>query len=136
MTSPFNERATLKYLKWVPLYEKEKPFQIFVPLPPGVEDDRTDNLVFETEKEQDVLDARGQEHTFTLNRNGFQYVKHETKVDVFDTKEKVEDIYLPELTELLKTQLEDVHRVVFFNWRVIIMNPFSRNQLTQIAKLA
>jgi hypothetical protein len=116
--TPLNERATLTYLKWDKLYEAEKPFQIFVDLPEGVDDPRTDNLIFESETEQDILDVRGREESFNLNDHGFQFVRHKTSVDIFDSKEKIENIYLAEMTDLLEKTLQGADRVVFFNWRV------------------
>ena len=39
-----NQRARLAFLKWIPLYEKQKPFQVFTSLPLGVP---STNLVFD-----------------------------------------------------------------------------------------
>lgn len=113
-----DEYTRLRHLKWVDLYEKEKPFQIFVTLPDGVEDPRTDNLVFEDNVEQTIHDVRGNEDKFNIDNHGFQYVNHETKISAFDSKDSIEQVYLPELEQLLKNSLVDADRVVFFNWRV------------------
>lgn len=128
----FNERARLTYLKWDKLYETEKPFQIFVPLPDDVEDSRTDNLIFESEEEQEILDIRGSESQFSLDDNGFQIVSSGTKMDAFDSKAKIEDVYLPELVELLQRHVAGADRIVFFNWRVRLYIRLAKTRLTGI----
>ena len=44
---PQSLTITLKFLLWQPLYATEKPFQIFINIPPNATDARDTNLVFE-----------------------------------------------------------------------------------------
>lgn len=109
--------ASLKFLQWQELYEIEKPFQIFINIPDDAEDKRTTNLVFE-DVPVVINDVRGNQKTFTLNANGFQFLKHSFVLDHFDNKQSIEDIYLPEVEKLLRKEIEDVDKVFFFDWRV------------------
>lgn len=62
--------GTFKYIKWLDLYKKEKPFQIFIDIPKTAPDQRFTNLSYE-EREETFRDVRGQEESFTLNDHGF-----------------------------------------------------------------
>lgn len=108
---------TLKFLKWQALYEVEKPFQIFINIPAHVKDQRTTNLVYE-DVQVDIKDVRNHEIGFDLNKHGFTYLKHRTNVQNFTNRTVVEEQYLPEIEELIRSNVEDVHRVYFFDWRV------------------
>ena len=107
----------LKFLKWQPLYEIEKPFQIFINIPDHVEDKRTTNLVFEDVKVS-ASDVRTCQTNFNLDHHGFQYCHHSSAVEDFSMRDVVEKWYLPEMEMLLKNKLEGVDRVFFFDWRV------------------
>jgi hypothetical protein len=107
----------LKFLSWQQLYETEKPFQIFINIPPHVKDQRTTNLVYE-DVEVQIEDVRKNPKGFSLNGDGFQYVSHRTKVQDVSQRKVVEDQYLPEIERLLRQYVEDVDRVYFFDWRV------------------
>lgn len=109
--------ATLKFLKWQKLYETEKPFQIFINIPAHVKDQRTTNLVYE-DVHVDIKDVRHCRTSFELNRHGFTYLKHRTKVQDFTQRSVVEAQYLPEVEELIRSNVEYVDRVHFFDWRV------------------
>lgn len=110
------ETAAIQFVKWQPLYEKEKPFQLFLDLPPDVADQRKTNLVFET-KQVDIKDIRGEEHNFTLDGNGFAYGTIQGFHDI-DSKDEVVQRYLPAVEDLLRQQVEGVDRVFIFDWRV------------------
>lgn len=121
--------STLKFLKWQKLYEIEKPFQVFINIPNDAEDKRTTNLVFEDVNVQ-VSDVRkfAPEH-FTLDRHGFMYRKHNFTENHVADREAVEGLYLPEMETFLKSQLKDVDRVFFFDWRVSFNNVFAERGL-------
>ncbi|KAF2684665.1 hypothetical protein K458DRAFT_388366 [Lentithecium fluviatile CBS 122367] len=111
--------AVFNYLEWDPLYETEKPFQIFSDIPAGSADQRKDNLNFKPGPSEKVHDVRGDENHFTLDKNGFEYIRHKTKVldgDIY-SKEHVQDIYLPECAQVLKTVLDGADEVHVFDWR-------------------
>lgn len=60
-----------------------------------------------------INDARGQEDTFTLDRNGFAYAKAPTEVGDFYNPEEVKSVYYPEVERLLRDKLGAVRVVVF-----------------------
>lgn len=116
MTTP-EVSVQLQFLKWQLLYETEKPFQIFINIPSHVDDKRTTNLVFEN-VEIAARDIRGVTADFDLDRHGFTYCNHKTKVEDFGSRDVVDRYYLPEIEELLRNQVTGVDRVFFFDWRV------------------
>lgn len=107
----------LKFLKWQPIYEIEKPFQVFINIPPDAVDQRTTNLVYEDVSLM-VNDIRCLAFQPNLDDNGFMYCRHQTSVAEFSNREHVDRSYLPEIEALLRSKVEDVDRVFFFDWRV------------------
>lgn len=120
-STPQDLTATLKFITWQSLYEIEKPFQIFMNIPPDVPDQRTTNLVF-SDHAIKIRDVRHYPKPCSIDERGFIYRKHRTEVPVegFRNRETVEKSYLPEMEELLKKELgpETVDRVFFFDWRL------------------
>jgi hypothetical protein len=49
-----------------------------------------------------VHDIRGQEHEYTLDKNGFQIYPHESKEKDFLDDEQIKAVYYPETEQLLK----------------------------------
>ena len=119
MMCPNHLTIKLKFLKWLPLYVTEKPFQIFLNIPPEAKDQRTTNLVYE-DVSLSVQDIRllSSAEQLSLDDSGFMYCNHMTTMTDFSNREVVERTYLPEVEELLRTQIGDVERVFFFDWRV------------------
>lgn len=111
--------VNLKFLQWQPLYETEKPFQLFVNIPPEAADQRTTNLVFE-DVTLPIQDVRELDNDWSIDEKGFVYRRHASKATLedFASRTAVEEIYLPEVEELLRSELEGVDRVFFFDWRV------------------
>lgn len=104
--------ATLRYLQWQELYETEKPFQIFLNIPPDAKDQRESNLVFE-DVQQEVRNIRNDKHTFLLDKNGFQFEEFDVGPKEIDIKnrEAVEAKYLPKVEKLIKEKVKDVDQV-------------------------
>jgi len=109
--------GTISFVEWNPLFEVEKPFELFVSLPPEVPDQRTTNISFKDVPVQ-IADVRGEEDKLSLDENGFVYRKHATKVTDFNDPLAIEQVYLPETVELLKREVEGADRVFVFNWKV------------------
>ena len=110
-------QVSLSFLDWQDLYESEKPFQIFINIPRGAEDQRDTNLVFKRMR-LTVHDVRGLSTNFSLDTNGFIYRQHVFKTTDFAHRTSVEQSYLPEVEQMLKQEVEDVDRIFFFDWRV------------------
>jgi hypothetical protein len=109
--------AELNFLQWQELYEKERPFQIFIPIPDGAQDKRDSNLVFRP-VQLDIANVHNFLDKLTLDGNGFIFRKHYTDIVDFSDRAMVEKIYLPQMEALLARELEGVDRVFFFDWRV------------------
>lgn len=120
MPQPQDRQAVFNYLLWNPVYETEKPFQIFSDIPPESPDQRKDNLIFSPGPPETVHDVRNRGDHFTLDENGFEYIRHKTQVSDVDMyiKERVQNAYLPECARLLKSVLSGADEVHVFDWRV------------------
>ena len=120
-SEPTTLKAAFDYLQWTPLYEIEKPFQVFIDIPKHCPDQREDNLAFSTGPEELVFDVCGKEKDFTLDKNGFTYIKHSSIISepsqFFDPK-TIREIYLPECIRVLERELSRVGRVHIYSWRV------------------
>ena len=108
--------ASLTYLKWNDSYDKEKPFQILSNIPKDAEDQRATNLEWESH-EIALRDARGYEHHYSLDKHGFAFrTIPAVEIQVPD-RGFMEQEYLPQMENLLRREIKDVRRVIFFDWR-------------------
>ncbi|PCH36584.1 hypothetical protein WOLCODRAFT_140509 [Wolfiporia cocos MD-104 SS10] len=61
-----------------------------------------------------VHDARGREQEFSLDKTGFQFVKHVSQEKEFDDEERIKTVYYKEVEELLKNTV-GAKRVYIFD---------------------
>ncbi|KAK4455291.1 hypothetical protein QBC34DRAFT_389712 [Podospora aff. communis PSN243] len=110
---------TYQYLQWQELYETEKPFQILLDIPEDSPEQRRHNLVFEDGPVETVHDVRGRESEYSLDKNGFTYIKRASNMapDDFTNRDKVTNVFLPELEAMLKETLDDVDQVFIYDYR-------------------
>jgi hypothetical protein len=101
---PDTIEATLNYL----LDNGEKPVT-YVGVP-GVSDVRSSG----TPDARRVPLHNGRNERFTLDRNGFRFVHHDTKVKNFFDEDEIRRVYYPEMEELVK-QESGASRVVVFD---------------------
>ena len=113
-----DQEANFEYIQWRDIYKTEKPFEIFIDLPPELKDTQRTNLIFKPVANQTVQDARGREESFSLDANGFTWRKHQTKVKEFTDGDHIVNNYLPEMEELIKSQVDGADKVYIFDWRV------------------
>jgi hypothetical protein len=107
--------ARLQYAKNLEIYQYEKPYSILT----AFEDcDETTNLEWEQAEPEVITNVRGIADRFTLDDHGFAYVKWPTLFHLWDSRQAVEEIYLPEVETLLKESIPGVDEVVVFDWRV------------------
>jgi len=109
--------APVHFIKWLPLFKHEKPFNIFINLPKNAEDTRTNNLEF------DVIDTtfhniRGQESDFSLDDHGFQFIKYTHDFEDFENRNAVETVYLPQVEQMVRENIPDAEEIALFEWRV------------------
>lgn len=115
---PQNDTACFSYLEWQDIYKHERPYQIFVRLPPGQEDYPTTNLKFKINDKEVIHDVRGRETEFSLDNHGFIFREHPVNSDIFKDSESMEKCYLPAVEALLRQHVDGVDRVEFFDYRV------------------
>lgn len=108
--------ANLIYAKDLPIYQREKPYQILSQLP-NTRNTASSNLEFEAVEEV-VTDIRHTSRRFTLDNNGFCHTVAPTSFSDWDSRPKVEDHYLPEVKLLLKQLVDGADEVEIFDWRV------------------
>ncbi|POS75728.1 methyltransferase CmcJ [Diaporthe helianthi] len=109
-------KASIQFLKWNPLYETEKPFQIFGALNEDSADQRKSNLAWH-EEQVEVQDCRNNVHEFGLDSHGFAIRRLPTFTELPD-REAVIGEYLPAIKKMLQAELEDVGTVFLFDWRI------------------
>lgn len=108
-------RARLQYAKDLDKYLVEKPYSILTAYD-GC--DNQTNLQWEQVETEGVSDVRGREHDFTLDDHGFQYITSPTNFRQWNDRRAVEETYLPEVEDLLKSALPNIDEVAVFDWRV------------------
>ena len=114
---PQDAVSNIKYIKFLELYKREKPFSILIDIPKNAPDQRYTNVVYE-DREETFHDVRGKEQTFSLNDHGFTYRHHNFEFDDYEDREAVEAGYLPKVEQFIRAEVEDVDKVFFFDWRV------------------
>ena len=116
---PLEENATLQYLKWQELYETEKPYQLFSTVAKQELPVRgATNLEWTKGDVEIIHDVRGRVSQFTLDTNGFAFLKVPTNFRDFESSEQIEKIYLPEVEDILWREVEGVDQIYFFDWRI------------------
>jgi hypothetical protein len=113
--------ARVEYLKRLPLYEQEKPFRVYYEIPESAIDKRRTNLEFE-EKEVPIQDIRECQNldNFSLDAYGFTVRPFRTALDEhsFTDRDTVEQYFLPEVENLMRSEIPDVTGIYIFDWRV------------------
>ncbi|KAH8799347.1 hypothetical protein F5884DRAFT_863518 [Xylogone sp. PMI_703] len=125
--APRDITTKLNYMKWEDYYKTEKLLLV------GVKDDpRKTNVVMHQGLEEMIYDVRGKEFEYTLDTNGFQFVKHETGLTPEEFKDHaiVESRYLPESIALFKAIIDNIDEIHIVNWQ----NRSSDNGMGGISK--
>lgn len=116
-------KVSIKFLEWQELYERERPFHIFVDIPPEADDLRRSNLVF-APHDVTLSDTRPFKDTYQLNQHGFTYRDVTDQVlsfSDFSDQSEVEKHYLPMMEDFLRCHVDGVDKVFFFDWRVCLI---------------
>ena len=116
---PLEEKATLQYLKWQKLYETEKPYQLFSTVTKQELPVRgATNLEWTEGEVETIHDVRGRISQFTLDKNGFAFRTSPTDFRHFESTERIEQIYPPEVEDILRREVDGVDQIHFFDWRI------------------
>lgn len=113
-----DETTVLNYIKDLPLYENEKPYHIFAAIP---RDAKRTNIEYERGPGQPIVDIRGRESQFTLDKQGFTFQRWTPPQLDWRNEQEIIEIYFPEVKKLLCELLsstQDVRRCELFSWRV------------------
>ena len=111
----------LSFLSDIPLYDIEKPYTLFN-LPQ--EAIKPSNCVFFDQDCIPVKDLRGHEHSVTLEKNGFTFLRYTSRLTpssyAFQSTRSDDPFvknYLEETMQLIKSHVK-ADRVLCFDWRV------------------
>ncbi|KUJ07019.1 uncharacterized protein LY89DRAFT_767351 [Mollisia scopiformis] len=131
MSAPRNETTTLNYAKWLPIYEKEVPYQIISAFAGNY---KKTNLELGPAPCPEVIhDMCGMESNFTADSHGFQVCHQETTIQNWTNREVVESQYFAEMESLLKKEPDDVDEVFFYDWRRPRKNiPFKTEGIVEV----
>jgi hypothetical protein len=100
--------ASFEFIQWRASYEKQKPYEVFLPLASFDENTTKvprSNLAFEPRAVR-VQDVRGQQEHFDLDTHGFQFVRHTTTVGHLKDRTAVNEQYIPEMESFLRLHLQ------------------------------
>lgn len=127
-------QAHVDYLKRLPLYQTEKPFQLFIPIEPGAIDQRPSNLEFES-RQCTFHDVRNELPSCRLDSQGFEVLRHPTQMNPvsFEQRELVESQYLEEVKDILKKVDGGYDKIFIFDWRVSLHARRHKSSGTQLA---
>lgn len=73
-----------------------------------------------------ITDVTGREDEFTLDVQGFHYVKHESQVTNWDDDEEIKRVNYPEMEKLcwkIMTETENLYANAPLLWRLSIYSP-------------
>ena len=117
---PFNESTRFEYLTPLPLYEKERPFQLLRPVREDSNDRRETNCQWDATASETITDVRGLAFEPTLDQHGFIVRRWPTILtpEQFDHRDMTETFYMPEMYDLLKREVEGADLVVGFDHQV------------------
>lgn len=119
VATPRHEQATFSYIQWKDIYSDEKPYEILADLPTEASSAAKTNITLEKGSPVNVTDVRGLEEDFSLDKNGFAFIKHKSDFTEFDKSKFVETEFLPNIVEpFLKKHVEGADRIVFFDWHL------------------
>ncbi|KAK0613639.1 methyltransferase CmcJ [Immersiella caudata] len=109
----------INYLKRLDLYQKEKPFQLFIPVDENGPGPRSSNLEFEM-KEQTFVDIRENLRDFSLDTHGFEVGMRPTALAPadFHSRDTVETRYFEEVKDILKNIDGGYDEIFIFDHRL------------------
>ena len=124
----------LQYLKDDPVYETKKPTQVTPPFPTS---NRT-NIELMPGPPELLNDVRARQNEFTLDNNGFCYVKAPTTFKDWSSQPAIAKDFLPEMEDMLRREINGCDEIIFYDARIrqesdegvrvqgLSYNPFAR----------
>ncbi|KAL8358302.1 hypothetical protein RB601_009626 [Gaeumannomyces tritici] len=115
---PAEVSVSLEFIKRLELYEREKPYWLFVGKPDHLDDSKLTNVELEVVPGIPAHDVRNDGHSYTLDEHGFQFVTHQQSFSDFDDEEAIRTHYLPQVEEVIRQNVPYAKRVLLFDWRL------------------
>lgn len=114
---PLHQTRALNYAQDSDIYATEKPY-VIVSHMPWLPDSEKTNITFGRGPEELITDVRGRQQSFMLDQHGFSFVEHKFSPFDVNDEDEVRRVFYPQAEELLKGHVENVDRVLFFDYRV------------------
>lgn len=109
--------AQLGFMKPLDLYKKEKPYWLFIGKPETAPEVDVTNVVTEPVSVP-VCDVRNREADYTLETQGFQFIKHDHTFQSFEDEQLLKQVYLPQVEKTIRDVISDAEKVLIYDWRV------------------
>lgn len=111
-------RASLRFLKDLPLYQDEKPYVVYFAPDESAKHAKRTNIETEEKEDIPVEDIRDKRDQFTLDTHGFEAFTHAMRFEDFEKDELVQTEYLKEVEEVIRKRIPEATEVFVFDWRV------------------
>lgn len=113
--------AEFEFIKPLGLYETEKPYRLYI-APPKAKPDLPDtNVVLKRVSDIPVHDVRGRESELSLDKQGFEFIKHDQVFTAFDDDDRVQKEFLPQVEETMRKHIPNAHRIFIYDSRVCFL---------------
>lgn len=128
-------QVRLQYLADDPYYDKVKPLQV---VPGFLDREGRSNVRLVAGPWETLHDVRGRFDAFTLDDNGFKYVRAPTHFTEWTSQPKIGKSYLTEMEDLLRREVDGCDEIIFYDARIrqssdqglrvegLSFNPFAR----------
>lgn len=111
-----HQLISLSFIKDLPLYHTEKPYFVVIEEGEGKAPSTDTNLELAPVRGIPLQDVRGRESEFTLECNGFKYLKHKTHASA-DDEEDNWVAYSQEMARLIQEEC-GAEKVICYDYRV------------------
>ena len=113
-----SRHASLSFIKDLPLYQTEKPYNIELIDVEG----QPSNLEFDTHDDVVMHDVRGNENLFNLRTHGFSFLKRPSQISAKPGTPEFIEQYLMEGVQIIQQEL-GTEKVIGYDLRVRKLHP-------------
>jgi hypothetical protein len=110
--------AQLGFIRPLDVYAKEKPYWLFIGRPEHMPNLDLTNVKTDAVTGIPLRDVRGHEAEYSLDKHGFQYIKHHQTFDAFDDEQRIIDEYLPQVERTIRDSIPYAEKIFVYDWRV------------------
>lgn len=112
--------AQMNFIKPLELYNREKPYWLFLGRPDHMPDVDLSNVQTDLVTEIPLQDVRSREATFSLEKQGFKFIEHGQDFEAFDNEQCIIDDFLPQVERVIKDNIVYAKKVHIYDWRVSV----------------